>query len=200
MDLSQPTIAPQPPKTFGRSDTIAGEINTLHNELSALGKTVLEKAIRIGDLLTVTKKTVRHGDWLKWCANNLDFGTVMAQRYMRIFENKDGLLKASQKTHLTITDAYASLAKKSDREGAPANGEPPDDPAPSDSEPTDPKPDGAKPVVSGQPKEENELDKQTVERKFENWLTRNWQIPADNEAARIIGAWCKKRTAVTRVR
>jgi Protein of unknown function (DUF3102) len=105
-------------KEFVGSDAVA-EINSLHKDLFEIGKTVLEKAIRIGELLVANKKAVRHGDWLKWIEKHLVFGSVMAQRYMRIFDKKDELRKASSETHLTITDAYALLAKKTD---ARANG------------------------------------------------------------------------------
>jgi Protein of unknown function (DUF3102) len=106
----------------------ADEINSRHRKIVAAGETVLEEAIKIGELLTANKAAVKHGAWLKWIDKNLEFGSVMAQRYMRIFDNKDELQKRLQKTHLvTITDAYLLLAKKTDRKVARANGKPIDD-------------------------------------------------------------------------
>jgi hypothetical protein len=82
----------------------ADEINSLHNELLALSETALAKAIRIGELLTEIKALLPHGAWLNWLALNVTFKLGMAQRYLRIFENKEQLLKASQATHLTDTN------------------------------------------------------------------------------------------------
>jgi hypothetical protein len=112
-------------KTLVASNT-AIEINKLHKELLDLRETALEKAIRIGELLIANKKAVPHGAWLKWIDKNLEFGSGMAERYMRIFDNKDELQNRLPKTDLvTITDAYLLLAKKSDHEPARAESEQP---------------------------------------------------------------------------
>jgi hypothetical protein len=127
--------------------TLADEINALHNQISALGKTMLEKAIRIGELLVAAKAAVSHGLWLKWLDKNVKFDRTTAFRYMRIFERRDELNVAGVQ-HLT--DAYALLAKKTAHEPARAKGEQPAA-APSDSEskPSVAEPDTATNVAQG---------------------------------------------------
>jgi hypothetical protein len=66
----------------------ADEINTLHKELNVTFESVLQKAIRIGDLLTYKKDTTWHNEWIPWIKKNLDFGEREAQRYMQIYENR----------------------------------------------------------------------------------------------------------------
>ena len=44
----------------------AREINQLHGEILAAAKTTIEKAIRIGELLTARKEKCPHGAWLPW--------------------------------------------------------------------------------------------------------------------------------------
>jgi len=100
------------------------EINALHNELngikktvSELAKTVLEKAIQIGDLLTANKKAIPPGNWLKWIDKNLDFGCRQAQKYITIFERRDVLRvlpNANSGSHLSI-NGYLLLLRKTDR-------------------------------------------------------------------------------------
>jgi Protein of unknown function (DUF3102) len=102
--------------------TFAAEINARHRNLLACGKTALEEAIRIGELLVANKAAVRHGDWIRWIEKNLEFDRTAAFRYMRIFERRDEL-KCFSVQHLT--DAYALLAKKIDHEPARAESEQP---------------------------------------------------------------------------
>jgi hypothetical protein len=124
LDIKQVAEGKQAPETFEGSDTVA-EINTLHNELFALGKTALEKAIRIGDLLVANKKAVRHGDWLKWIDKKLVFGGRQAQKYISIYEGRDelrALANANSNSYLSI-DGYYLLLKKTEHEAAGEKGE-----------------------------------------------------------------------------
>src|SRR6266849_604736 len=111
-------------KTFEGSDTVA-EINALHNELVASGKTDLEKVIRIGELLTANKAIFgKHGRWLKFIKENFEFSRATAANYIRVFDRREEL---KCKSVLHLADAYALLAKKTDRKVARANGKPHDD-------------------------------------------------------------------------
>jgi hypothetical protein len=96
------------------------EIKKLHNELLALRETVFGKAVRIGELLVANKAAFgKHGRWLKWLKKNITFSDQTARNYIRIYENRDD---PKFKSVLNLTDAYALLAKKTDREAARANG------------------------------------------------------------------------------
>lgn len=64
---------------------------TLHNEIAGHLKMSLEKAIRIGKLLTEQKTSLKHGEWLSWIKANLPFSDRTARVYVRCFDNKDKL-------------------------------------------------------------------------------------------------------------
>ena len=61
------------------------EISKLHGEIYGAFKTSLEKAIRIGELLTEQKQNLRHGEFTSWVENNLPFSDRTAQIYMRLY-------------------------------------------------------------------------------------------------------------------
>lgn len=68
------------------------EIVTLHGEVCGLLKMSLEKAIRIGELLTEQKASLQHGDFIPWIQTNLPFTDRTARSYMNCYRNRD-LLK-----------------------------------------------------------------------------------------------------------
>ena len=49
----------------------ADEINRLHHEIKDAFRTGIEKAIRIGELLTEQKARCKHGEWLPWLNANV---------------------------------------------------------------------------------------------------------------------------------
>jgi hypothetical protein len=65
------------------------EINRLADELLKLGRQTIEKAIRIGELLTQKKAKVAYGDWNLWMEVNLNFSPRTAQRWMRLYQDFD---------------------------------------------------------------------------------------------------------------
>jgi hypothetical protein len=69
----------------------AEEITNLHNEIIGLGKTVFDKAIRIGELLTEQKASLKHGEFGNWIDANLPFTDRTARNYMRLHENRKQL-------------------------------------------------------------------------------------------------------------
>ena len=79
-------------------------INELHNELTGLLNSSLDKAIEIGLLLTEKKAELKHGQFGKWIEENLVFSDRTARNYIKLFENKDKLLTAG-----SITEAYKML-------------------------------------------------------------------------------------------
>ena len=48
----------------------ASEINRLHAEICQAARATIEKAIRIGELLTEQKAGLKHGEWLPWLKAN----------------------------------------------------------------------------------------------------------------------------------
>lgn len=108
-------------KKKGGNERLAGndvtvEINALHKEIQNILDTVksraLGKAIRIGELLLEQKRKLPHGSFGDWIREKLPFDVRQAQRYMRAFENQE-TLKASCRTHLSLTGAMEYLAETS---------------------------------------------------------------------------------------
>lgn len=88
--------------------TAIREINQLHDDINDAGRTMLDKAIRIGELLTDVKDSLDHGKWLVWLHANVEFSQQTASNYMRVFRERD---KLKLLTVSNLTDAYALLAE-----------------------------------------------------------------------------------------
>jgi hypothetical protein len=94
-------------QTMGQFElTLAGQINRLHREICAAARTTIEKAIRIGELLTKQKDSLNHGEWLPWLAANVEFSDRTARRYVGIFDRQDELILDSVSD---LTTAYRAL-------------------------------------------------------------------------------------------
>ena len=83
------------------------EIGTLHGEIVGHLKTSIEKAIRIGELLTEQKASLRHGEFTPWIEGNLPFTDRTARNYMRLHRKKDRL---KTETVSDLKSAYKLLA------------------------------------------------------------------------------------------
>ncbi|MBN1835767.1 MAG: DUF3102 domain-containing protein [Spirochaetales bacterium] len=71
------------------------EICRLHNEIGGYLKMTLDRAIRIGQLLTEQKAGLTHGKWLPWVEANCPFSERLARDYMRFYDRRDELKTAS---------------------------------------------------------------------------------------------------------
>lgn len=82
------------------------EIVRLHSEVAGLLRQTLEKAIRIGQLLSEQKQTLKHGEFTPWIEANIPFTDRTARNYMRIYRERDRL-----KTEMVsdLKGAYALL-------------------------------------------------------------------------------------------
>ena len=67
------------------------EINKLYQEIEAAGKVMVDKAIRIGELLSEQKASMKHGEWIPWVEDNLPFGRSESANYMRVYSRQDEL-------------------------------------------------------------------------------------------------------------
>lgn len=79
------------------------EIKRLHDELT--GKTALQKAQRIGQLLDQVKRGIAHGKWLPWLEKHCNFSRQTAKNYMAVWEYRDEL-KSQSVCDLTAAYAY----------------------------------------------------------------------------------------------
>ena len=99
---------------MNNSDELAGiaEINKLHQEVQELATGALDRAIRIGELLSRAKSHVPHGQWLPWLTHNVAFSERTARNYMRVFENRETLKSANV---ADLAEAYQTLAGQPQR-------------------------------------------------------------------------------------
>jgi hypothetical protein len=90
-------------------DDPASEISRLHEEnVDAYGMS-LERAIRIGELLTEQKDALEHGKFLPWVRASLPFSERTAQNYMGVFARRYELKSA---TVADLTTAYRLTAPR----------------------------------------------------------------------------------------
>lgn len=75
------------------------EIASLHSQIGGLLKLSLDKAIRIGELLTEQKASLKHGEYMPWVKANLPFTERTAQNYMRLYNQREQL-KNENVSHL----------------------------------------------------------------------------------------------------
>lgn len=87
---------------------VINEIACLHNEIIGYFKKSVEKAIRIGQLLTEQKECLKHGEFTKWIKNNLPFTDRTARNYMRLYNNRD---KLKTETVSDLTTGYELLTE-----------------------------------------------------------------------------------------
>lgn len=82
---------------------VAKRIAQLHSEICQSVRSTLDKAIEIGELLSDTKASLKHGEWLPWLRLNAPFTAKTAQNYLRLFENRERL---KCETVSDLTQAY----------------------------------------------------------------------------------------------
>ena len=86
--------------TKDRTQEIKKELAELNTTL----KMTVQKAIRVGQLLSEQKEFVGHGNFVKWIENNLDINERTVQRYMKLFEYQNKCDKLSD-----LQDAYKQI-------------------------------------------------------------------------------------------
>lgn len=109
------------------SENVTEKINSLHRSLCDTMKITITKAIQIGELLSQQKEKLEHGYYTKWIEEELDFTVRTAQNYVRIYNNRDLIVKNENVS--CLSDAYRLLAEPKDVE----TDDPESDPTPADS-------------------------------------------------------------------
>jgi hypothetical protein len=71
--------------TTDRTSEIKRELSELNQSL----KMSVQKAIKIGQLLTEQKEFIGHGNFLSWLEDNIDIQERTAQKYMMIYRHKN---------------------------------------------------------------------------------------------------------------
>lgn len=95
------------------------EMNRLHRGIVGNGRITLIDGIRLGELATNRKASLKR-TWGSWVATNLDFDIRTAQNYMRLHKNRVLLLeKYETDSYFGLRDAYRLLAKEAKKRTTP---------------------------------------------------------------------------------
>lgn len=86
--------------TKDRTQEIKKELTELNTTL----KMTVQKAIRVGQLLSEQKEFVGHGNFVKWIENNLDIGQVTAHKYMNLYQYQNKISLSEN-----LQDAYKQI-------------------------------------------------------------------------------------------
>jgi len=84
------------------------EIARLHAEIVGHLRMSLDKAIRIGQLLTEQKKSLKHGEFTPWLKANIPFTDRTARNYMRLHQERD---RIKTETVSDLAGAYHLLTE-----------------------------------------------------------------------------------------
>jgi hypothetical protein len=86
--------------TIDRTAEIKKELSELNQSL----KMSVQKAIKIGQLLTEQKEFIGHGNFLSWIEDNIDIGQVTAHKYINLYyhQNKISLSENLQEAYSQI--------------------------------------------------------------------------------------------------
>ncbi len=79
-----------------------------HSEIEGCVVTALEKAILIGEQLSLQKEAMPHGEWIPWIESNLPFKRVQTAKYIRAFVNRKSL---NVQSSVHLEGAIDSLTK-----------------------------------------------------------------------------------------
>jgi len=125
-DKRQPLIAGenQPDQGSPAVSENVSEIKRLHEENWGHARSTFDNGLRIGELLVAEKKRCGHDNWLAFVRDNLPFGERTARNYMRIFKQKEKVLKSENVSDLIVTRAYGLLRKPRQRKPRTGSDEP----------------------------------------------------------------------------
>ena len=70
--------------TKDRTQEIKKELAELNQSL----KMSVQKAIRVGQLLTEQKEFIGHGNFISWIEDNIDIGQVTAHKYINLYKHQ----------------------------------------------------------------------------------------------------------------
>jgi hypothetical protein len=122
-----------PAPARGRLDQLPGLIASAHAEVLAACRTTLDRARRVGDLLTEAKRLIGHGNFGHWVGENVPFSHRTAQDYMRVSAHWTELQELANtrapaflglQEGLRLLAAHRANGQAAPAPGAPAGGAP----------------------------------------------------------------------------
>ena len=109
IDVESETTTAPATATFKLDASPMDEVKRLHGEIVSHAHTSLEKAIRIGELMTAEKARHKHGKWMEWVEANTDIPYRTIARYMELYAGRS---KFATVANIELNDAYKILAKQ----------------------------------------------------------------------------------------
>ena len=85
------------------TEELAQEANTLWQQMEVIGNIGLMMAVQAGQRLQVIKSRLQHGEWEKWCENNLQFSKSKAEKMLKLAKKASDENSIFSKTE-TFTD------------------------------------------------------------------------------------------------
>jgi hypothetical protein len=92
---------------------LAKQINQAHSCCRAAAMSIVESAIKTGELLAQAKAALPHGEWQGWVAKNCTFAMRQAENYLRLYQNRNELLaemRGSDSRFSSVRSAMEFLA------------------------------------------------------------------------------------------
>jgi Protein of unknown function (DUF3102)/ParB/Sulfiredoxin domain len=100
-----------PPPDQAALAALGVRIEAAHQQAHDHARSAVDHALECGQLLLEAKAALEHGQWLPWLSTHTTVGPRQAQRYMQLAEHRAALEgKYDAATHLTLTEALATLA------------------------------------------------------------------------------------------
>lgn len=85
------------------TEELAQEANTLWQQMEVIGNIGLMMTVQAGQRLQVIKSRLQHGEWEKWCENNLQFSKSKAEKMLKLAKKASDENSIFSKTE-TFTD------------------------------------------------------------------------------------------------
>lgn len=100
------------------TEQLATEANTLWAQAEMVSNIVMTLMIRTGQRLQIIKDRLQHGEWEKWCADNLNFSKSKAEKMMSLAakaEDENSIFSKTETfTDIGISKVWALLAAPED--------------------------------------------------------------------------------------
>jgi hypothetical protein len=98
-----------PPGTLSLAE-LASKVNDEHKHLKQCIIKGAHHAVRAGQLLWHVKRTMRHGDFMDWVAENCEFSQSTANTYMKVADALPALANSQRIENLTLTAAIKMIS------------------------------------------------------------------------------------------
>jgi 16S rRNA G966 N2-methylase RsmD len=106
----QPTLASL--EDLAELDALTERINAKYHEVEEMSRATLAGAIDLGRMLVEKKGSLEHGSWLSWVKHNFDGSERHAQRFMKLYNEREMLrasLDATRVSDLSLRGAMRRL-------------------------------------------------------------------------------------------